>query len=305
MPDSEAARWGRLIFTRGGYQSLQPDPGADLPDAAGGPPGFRAEFDEYFRALYARAVAQAQDFVSLVAPESGSAVVECACGNGRITFDGGLAERIGPTGQLLITDPSVAQLHAAARRAQRLGITWVRALQARAEELPLASGIADLAIGAVFLHFTAPARAIAEMGRIVRPGGRVAINNPLPYRWPDAWRAMMEPIRAELARHDLPMPEIFPTADSLLQHFADSGLVVERCEAHGPEFGDYPSDDLAIAFWRTAGLVDLFLKGVPAARHSAVWEAFEPRVREVFARTTPEERRIKAYGIMIVARRPE
>ena len=43
-------------------------------------------------------------------------------------------------------------------------------LRAPAEELPVASATADLAIGALFLQFTNPVDALREVARVVRPG---------------------------------------------------------------------------------------------------------------------------------------
>lgn len=59
----------------------------------------------YFRTCYALALEQAREFVAFVDPEPGSAVVEVGAVSGRVTCHGGLAERIGRQGRLLVTDP--------------------------------------------------------------------------------------------------------------------------------------------------------------------------------------------------------
>lgn len=130
---------------------------------------FSSEFDQYFRQAYARAVEQAQEFVVFADPQPGDAVVEVAAGSGRISFDGGLAQRVTREGQPLLTDPSPAQLRVARRRAQELGYDWVRFLQAPVEELPVASSTVGLVIGSTFLHFTDPAVALRAMARPASP----------------------------------------------------------------------------------------------------------------------------------------
>jgi len=149
------------------------------------------------------------EFVEFVAPQRGAATVEVGAGSGRIAFDGGLADRIGPQGQLLLTDPSPAQLGVARKRAAAIGASWVRFLLAPAEHLPLASNGPDLVLGAVFLHFTDAATALRSMARVARPGGSVALNAGLPATWGPGWQAGFEPIRQALAQRGLPFRDIF------------------------------------------------------------------------------------------------
>jgi SAM-dependent methyltransferase len=300
------SRWGRFVFTSPRAPAWCEAPGPEGP----APPGalgsaFRPEFEEYLRAQYARAVAQAKEFVDFVDPEPGAAVLEVGAGSGRITFDGGLAQRVGPTGQVLLTDPNVAQLHAALRRAAALGLSWVRALRAPAEELPLATGTADLVLGAFFLHFTDRQRALAEMARVVRPGGRVALSTALQHPWPAAWWEVLGPVREELLGRGLALHPYLPSAPELLGQLERSGLVVERQTTVGPEVMECPSADLAIVYARQMSLVRLLLRQVPAARHGPVGEAVEQRLRDVFARTPAAGRRLTFEILHVVARKPE
>lgn len=274
-----AASGGRIILTRDGRTALR-GPGDDRAQPLPGTfsSGFAAEFEGYFRMAFAHAVEQAQDFVEFVGPQPGEAVVEVGAGAGRITFDGGLAQRIGPSGQLLVTDPSGPQLLEARRKATALDFSWVRFLRAPAEDLPIASNTVDLVLGSTFLHFTDPVRALREMARVVRPGGRVAICNPLEFTWPAVWLEILEPVREESARHGLPLRHFLPPDHVLRRHVEASGLQITHCRVLGPDYMDFPGAEIALAFWRQATIVPLLLRGLPAERHAAVQESFEVRV---------------------------
>ena len=298
-----AASGGRIILTREGRAALR-EPGDDRvrPGAFG--TGFGPEFEEHLRAQYARALEQAREFVAFVDPEPGSAVVEVGAGSGRITFDGGLAERIGRQGQLLVTDPSGPQLQVARQHAEERGLDWVRFVRAPAEDLPLASGTADLVLGALFLHFTDPARAFREMARVLRPGGRVAVSAGLEFRWPPCWWDLLAPVREELARQGLPYRHHFLSADALRGYVEGSGLRIERSVVWGPDHLDFPHLDIALAFCRQTGLVPTLLPGVPADRQAVAQEAFEAGLRAAFAVTSVEERRIEGELMSLMARKP-
>lgn len=301
-----AASGGRIILTREGRSALRGagddrvQPRSDIFSA-----GFGPEFDGYYRSAYARAIEQAQRFIEWVAPGVGEAVVEVGAGAGRVTFDGGLAERVGPTGQLLVTEPSGAQIQGARRKAAALGLHWVRFLRAPAEELPLASNTADLVLGSTFLHFTDAVCALREMARVIRPGGRLAVSNPIAFTWPPVWLEILEPVRAELARHGLPWRHFLPTADVLQQHVEESGVEITQCRKVGPDDMDFPSVDIACAFWRQTTIVALMLRGVPSGRYAEVQDAFDSRLRARFDQAAVEERRLRGEWLEIVARKPE
>ena len=296
---------GRIILTREGRAGLR-GPGDDRKQPHPGAFGasFGPEFDGYFRTQYARAVEQAREFVAFVAPEPGSAVVEVGAGSGRITFDGGLAERIGRDGQLLVTDPSAPQLQAARMHAEEREWGWVRFLQAPAEDLPLASGTVDLVLGAIFLHFTEPAQALREMFRVVRPGGQVAICAGREFGWTGPWPDVLDPVRRELDSVGLPFRHHFLKPGALTDLVTAAGFQVERVSETGPDQWAFPSAELAVASWRQLGLVRLLLKGVPDERHAAVQEEVDRRLRAYFTRYPREDWTLAGYVDNVVARKP-
>ena len=293
---------GRILLTQAGRaRVLRPGGDGEAPGGFSG--GFDPEFDSYFRQMFARAGEQARDFVDFVAPQPGDAVVEIGAGSGRITFDGGLAERVGPEGQLLVTDPSAPPLAVARRRAHELGLHWLRFLQAPAEDLPLASDSADLVLGAAFLHFTDPRAAIASMARIARRGGRVALYAGMQTRWGPVCLRAVEPIRAALAGHGLPLRDMFLPRADLERLVAEAGL--ELLEVR--QFEDaarFPSVQFALGVARQARIVSLLLRGVPAPEHAAVQAAVEEAFAQAFAEFGPEGATWDASCVLLSARRP-
>jgi len=61
-------------------------------------------------------------------------------------------------------------------RVEKAGLDNVELRPGDAEELPLSDGECDIAFCSMVLHHLAqPARGISEMGRVVKPGGRVVL----------------------------------------------------------------------------------------------------------------------------------
>jgi len=296
---------GRIILTREGRAGLRL-PGDQRAEVKAPPlsAAFGPEFEVYLRQQYARAVTQAQEFVAFVDPPPGSAVIEVGAGSGRITFDGGLAERIGAQGQLLVTDPSVAQLLACRRAAKERNLPWLRFLQTPAEHLPVASGTVDMVVGMLFLQFTDPAVALREMARVLRPGGQLALGAGLVFPWPPVWEEILAPVRQEAEQWDIPWRHFFTTEADLCAHIREAGMRVQRTRIVGPEIAEFHRADVASSMWRQNGLVPLLLPGVPPERCAMVQQAFDAALVEVFARTTPQDRRISTEFIYLVADKP-
>lgn len=110
-----------------------------------------------------------------VDPEAVDTVVDVGCGTGR--FARGLAEHFGAT--VCGVDPSGNML-AAAQQGSGAGATLVRG---EAEALPLRDDAADLVfLSMVYHHLRDTAAAAREFGRVLRPGGFLAIRNSVRER---------------------------------------------------------------------------------------------------------------------------
>jgi SAM-dependent methyltransferase len=89
-----------------------------------------------------------------------------------------LAELVGPTGEAIGLDASEAMVAEARRRADAAG-SAARFETVDAGRLPYPEGQFDgCRADRVLQHLPEPAQAVAEMTRVVRPGGRVALAEP-------------------------------------------------------------------------------------------------------------------------------
>jgi demethylmenaquinone methyltransferase/2-methoxy-6-polyprenyl-1,4-benzoquinol methylase len=99
----------------------------------------------------------------------GDRVLDVATGTGDLAIE--LASRVGPTGEVVGSDFSEEMLQLARKKAPDQRFEWANAL-----ELPYADGeFAAATVGFGARNFSDLDRGIAEMARVVRPGGRVVI----------------------------------------------------------------------------------------------------------------------------------
>lgn len=105
----------------------------------------------------------------------GEAVLDVGCGTG--VFLPGLADRVGLDGRVVGLDHAPALLGQARERLASAGLSdRIQLVEGDAKELPFADRSFDAAhCERVLMHLEDPARAIREMVRVVRPGGRVVV----------------------------------------------------------------------------------------------------------------------------------
>jgi len=134
-------------------------------------------------------------FLDWVKPPSGLRWIDVGCGNGAFTEL--LAERCRPS-QIQGVDPSEAQL-AFARSRHSAGIAHFR--QGDAMALPFPDNSFDAAVMALVIFFVPePPAGVAEMARVVRPGGLVT-----SYAWDiEGGGFPHEPLLAEMRAMGLP-----------------------------------------------------------------------------------------------------
>ncbi len=111
--------------------------------------------------------------VDRVDPRPGQTILELACGPGETGFLA--AARVGPTGHVIATDLQPGMIDAARRGAADRGLANVecRVMDAQQIDLP------DACVDGVLCRFglmlmPEPARALAGVRRVLRPGGRFA-----------------------------------------------------------------------------------------------------------------------------------
>ena len=143
-------------------------------------------------------------FLTWLAPEQGLRWIDVGCGNG--AFTALLMQRCAPSVAQGI-DPSEAQIAFARSRPDAAGATFQLG---DAMALPFADSRFDAATMALAIAFVPdPGRSVAEMTRVVRPGGTVAT-----YMWDGTnGGSPFHPLRAEMHEQGIALPAP-PSADA-------------------------------------------------------------------------------------------
>ncbi len=172
-------------------------------------------------------------------------VLDVGCGEGQIAR---LADRVGAA-TVVGVDPTESQLTEAARRGAPVGLA-----RATAADLPFSPECFDVAVAClVFEHIDAMERAVAEVGRVLSPGGRflLFLNHPLLQTpgsgWIDDtilaeqyWRIgpyLVEDARVEEVDKDVWIPFVHRPLSRYVNALAAAGLSVNRMEEPAPPQG--------------------------------------------------------------------
>ena len=176
-----------------------------------------------------------ETFLEWLSPLPNGRWIDVGCGNGAFTEL--VAQRCAPV-EILGVDPSEAQL-AFARSRHRAGVA--RFEQGDAMRLPCADGQFDAAVMALVIFFVPePEKGVAEMKRVVKPGGSISA-----YAW------------------DVLEPGGFPMA-AMQEELRDMDIVPML-----PPRADVSRMDALRALWADAGLTDI------ATREIVVRRSFE------------------------------
>ena len=134
--------------------------------------------------------------IDLARVKTGARVLDVACGAGSQSI--AAAKRVGPSGRVVACDISRTMLEHVRQNAERQGIANIETLECSAEDLPAALTLFDAAICRLGLMlFPSPAKALAAIQRVLRPGARFAA---LVFTTPANNPFMSQPMRI-LLRH--------------------------------------------------------------------------------------------------------
>lgn len=107
-------------------------------------------------------------------PKADETIVDIGCGNGLLTLE--LARAVGSGGKTIGVDPSSDMLGPAKERCK--GFDWVDIMIGTANELPVETGTVDKAVSVqVFEYLDDIPGAIAEVQRVLKPGGKLVIGD--------------------------------------------------------------------------------------------------------------------------------
>ena len=174
-----------------------------------------------YESLWQAHLADAQyALLELASPAVGERVLDVACGTGLVAFEAATA--VGPSGNVLGVDLSDRMVDAAERRARDLRSSNCRFSRMDAEGLALPDASFDVALCALgLMYMPDPERALREMSRVLRPGGRMSLAV-----WGErsncGWSALFPIVDAEVSSEVCPLFFRLGQQDTLARLCADA-----------------------------------------------------------------------------------
>jgi ubiquinone/menaquinone biosynthesis C-methylase UbiE len=217
---------------------------------------------------------------------AGERVLDVACGTGLVSLQA--AARVRPAGQVLGVDISERMVAEAAARATAHGVANATFARMDAEALDLPDAGFDAVLCALGLMYApTPETALAEMARVLRPGGR-AVLAVWGERAACGWSPVFEIVDAEVVSEVCPLFFRLGRAETLAHLCAAAGF--EGVETRRlPVTLDYPSLEAAC---------DAAFVGGPVA---LAWSRFDAaarrRARARYAEAIAPWRAGEAYRI--------
>lgn len=243
--------------------------------------GVAANWGRYADALEGHETAVTQRMLDAVTVQPGDRVLELACGPGGLGL--AAAPLAGVEGEVVLSDVAEEMVAVAVDRARRRDLANVRGAALDLEDVDQPDESYDVVLCRQGLMFAVdPQRAVHEIHRVLRPGGRVSLAVWGP-KAANPWLGVVfDAVSGELG-HPVPPPGI-PGPFSL----EDSARL--RAIVAGAGFGDIGIEDVQMprrwsSFdeWRTwttalAGPLATVLAGIPEASRTAIVERLRSAV---------------------------
>jgi ubiquinone/menaquinone biosynthesis C-methylase UbiE len=194
----------------------------------------------------------------------GERVLDIACGTGLVTLQA--AKTVGPTGHVMGVDLSEKMVNYARHQARESGLVHVTFERMDAENLTLPDSSVDVVLCCLgLMYLPEPERAMCEMRRILRPGGRVVISV-----WGErshcGWASLFSIVDDEVVSDVCPLFFRLGQPGALARTCADASLKV-MVQRRMQSVLEYANGDDA---WKAA------LAGGPVA---LAWSRFDDQVR--------------------------
>ena len=208
-----------------------------------------------YEQFWRRPLAPAQERVLALADVApGADVLDVACGTGLVTFPA--ARAAGAAGLVVGVDLSQEMVNLAAEQARTLGLAQVRFERMDAEALTFDAASFDVALCALGLMYVPePQKAITEMHRVLRPGGR-AVVAVWGARNRCGWAEIFPIVDRRVASEVCPMFFQLGTGDMLRHVFEAAGFTEVRVERIAAMI-EYASADDAVGAAFAGGPVAL------------------------------------------------
>ena len=243
------------------------------------------------------ALALRQAFTDFAGLSRGMRLLEAGCGMATQTFEGGLWETVGLEGAIVGIDPAAGMLERAKAKAKQRRAKNVRFICTPAEQLPMfRAGEFDAAVGASFLHLTDTPVVLAELRRVTRPGGIVAIEAPcrLPLNqpWLRDWFGPLFDLAKQRGDEETAMllPGHLPAAGELGDAFLAAGFHNVTTQSHPVEWV-FLEPEVSVAFViQGISFFQRELELLPWQARLDMIDDVKRRGARVCSETTPAER---------------
>jgi ubiquinone/menaquinone biosynthesis C-methylase UbiE len=194
-------------------------------------------------------------------------VLDVACGTGLISWRA--AEAVGGRGAVVGTDISGEMVETARRAAAARDLGHVSFERSDAEALPWPDATFDAAVFALGLMYVPdPVRALCEMRRLLRPGGRAAAA-VWGARRNCGWAEIFPITDARVASEVCPMFFHLGTGDMLARTFAAAGFTEVRSERLHTSLCYASADDALAAVFRGGPVALAYSRFDAATRRAA------------------------------------
>ena len=236
--------------------------------------------------------------LDMAALRPGERVLDVACGTGLVSFR--IVDAVGEDGAVVGTDISGEMVEAARRLAAERNIGNARFERCDAEELRLDDEPFNAALcGLGLMYVSNPVKALEEMGRLLKPGGRAAAA-VWGARAKCGWAEIFPITDARVASQVCPMFFQLGNQDMLARSFAEAGFTDIRFERLEVTLV-YASDDDALGAAFRGGPVALAYARFDDATKQAVHTEY---LSSIAAYRIGEEYRIPGEFVVAVGVKP-
>lgn len=223
-----------------------------------------------------------RQLVSLAGVRAGERVLDLGSGRGASLFPA--AEAVGPSGEVIGVDLAPTMVAETNAEAARRGLTWARVEPGDAEHPDFPANGFDVVIAGFLVFFLDdPAAAVARWGRLLRPGGRLALSTFAEHTdstiaMYTAIEAALRPFRPAGTGNPLETSDPTRTPEWVAGLFAEAGLTdVQMVEID--QRSEYASPADFYDFLLSAG-GRFIVESIPPADEAAAREAVTAAVTE-------------------------